>query len=109
MVSGVSAHSRENQSPGLLTDLSQRSRIGRVAIYCATMFCLIVVYFPIPSKPASAIASSNGGYCQLPSPCLLGFLPASRHATLCWKPPRARSILGVSTHVSAPNNNNACI
>ena len=35
-------------SPGLRADCSQRSIIGRVAIYCATMFCLLVMYFLIP-------------------------------------------------------------
>ena len=73
------------------------------------MFCLFVIYVPIPSKPASAIASSNYGYFQLPSPRILGFLPVSRRATLCWKLLRARSIFGVSTHVSAPNNSTACV
>ena len=73
------------------------------------MFCLLVMYFPIPLKPASTIASSNGGYSQLLYPRLPRCLPVSRRATLCWKLPRARSILGVITHVSYPNNNTACV
>ena len=73
------------------------------------MFCLFVIYVPIPSKPASTIASSNYGYYQLPPPRILSCLPVSRRATLCWKLLRARSILGVSNHVSAPNNSTACV
>ena len=85
------------------------SIIGRVTIYCATMLCLLVMYLPIPLKTDSTIDSSNDGYYQIPPPRLLGCLPVSRHATLCWKLLRARSILGVSTHVSAPNNNTTCV
>ena len=87
-------HRQDTLTPGLRVDRSQSSRIGRVAIYCATVFCLLMMYLPIPSKPASTITSSKGGYYQLPPPQLRGCLPVSRHATLCWKLPRARSILG---------------
>ena len=59
------------------------------------------MYFQIPSKPTSPIASYNSEYSQLPPPCILGCLPVSRCATLFWKLPRARYTLGVSTHVSA--------
>ena len=104
-----SHHRQDTLSPGLRAYRSQRSIIGRVAIYCATVFFLLVMYFPILSKPASTIVSSNGGYSQLKSARLLGCLPLSRLATLCWKLPRSHSILGVSTHVSYPNNNTACV
>ena len=104
-----SHHLQDNLAPGLRADRSQRFRIGRVAIYCANVLCLLVMYFLIPMNPASTIAYSNGGYSQLPPTRLLGCLLVSRRATLCWKLPRARSILGVSTHVSAPNNNTACV
>ena len=96
-------------TPGLQGDCLQRLRIGRVAIYCATMFCLLVVYFLIPSNPSSAIASSNSDYYKLSSPCLLACLVVSHCATLCWKLTSSRYILGVITHVSAPNNNTACV
>ena len=52
---------RDTLSPGRRVDRSQRSRIGHVTIYCATVFCLLMMDFLIPSKPASPIASSNGG------------------------------------------------
>ena len=68
-----------------------------------------MIYVLTPSKPASAISPSNYGYYQLPSPYILACLPMSRYATLCWKLLKARSILEVSTHVSSPNNNTACI
>ena len=82
---------------------------GLVTIYCATMFYFLVMYFPIPSKPDSTIASSNDGYYQLPPPCLLVCLPLSCRATLCWKLIRDCSILGVSNYVSATNNNTAYV
>ena len=73
------------------------------------MFCLLVMYFPIPSKPTSTIASCNDGYYQLPHPSLLICLPVSRCATLFWKLLKAPSILRVSIHVFAPNKNTACV
>ena len=45
---------------------------------------------------------------QLPSPHIIGCLLVILCVTLCWKLSRARSILGVSTHVSAPISNTAC-
>ena len=42
-------------------------------------------------------------------PGLLVFFLVTHRASLCWKLPRTRSILGVSTHASARNNNNACV
>ena len=102
-------HRQDTLAPGLQVDRSQRSRIGRLAIYYATVFYLLVIYFPIPSKTASTIASSNCGHYLFPPPCLLGCLPVRRCATLCWKLPRSRSILGIITHFSAPNNNTACV
>ena len=56
-----SHHRRYNLAPGRRLDRSQRSRIGRVTIYCATVFFLLVTDFLIPLKPASPIASYNGG------------------------------------------------
>ena len=60
-----SHHLRDTLAPGPRSDFLQRPRIGHVAIYCATVCCLLVMYIPIPPKPASTIASSNGGYSQL--------------------------------------------
>ena len=56
-----SHHRQDTLAPGRRLDCSQRSRIGHIAIYCATVFCLLIMDFLIPSKPASPIASSNGG------------------------------------------------
>ena len=77
-----SHHRRYTLVPGLREDRSQRSIIGRIAIYCATVFYLLVMYFLIPSNPTLTISSSNGGYYQLPYPRLLCFLPASSCAAL---------------------------
>ena len=35
-------HLQDTHAPGFLTDCSHRSRICRVPIYCATIFCLLV-------------------------------------------------------------------
>ena len=104
-----SNHHRYTHAPSLQVDRSQRSIIRRVAIYCATVLCLLVMYVPNSSKPASTISSSKYGYSQLQSPRLSGCLQVSRWATLCQKLLRSRSILGVNTHVSAPNNNTTCV
>ena len=42
-------------------------------------------------------------------PCLLVCLPVICRVTLHWKLLRVRSVLGVSTHVSSPNNNTAWV
>ena len=55
-------HLRETQAPGFQKYLSQRSIIGCVAIYCATLFFLFLIYTLISSKPASSIAVASGGY-----------------------------------------------
>ena len=75
-------HLQDTLVPGLRKDRSQRSRIGHVAIYCTTVFCLFVLYFPIPYKPASTIDSYNDGYSKIPPPSLLGCLPVRCCATL---------------------------
>ena len=56
-----SHHLQEILATGRQVERSQRSIIGCVAIYCASVFCLLVTDFLIHSKPASPIASSNGG------------------------------------------------
>ena len=56
-----SHHHRDTLTPSLRAERSQRSRIGCVALYFATVFCLLVMDFLIPVKPDSPIASSNGG------------------------------------------------
>ena len=97
-------HRCETQAPGNQTDRSQRSRISRVTIYCATVFCLRFVYTLISSKPASSIAATSGGYSHPPYPRLCGLLTVIRRATLYWNLPRARCIWGVRTHVSDPKS-----
>ena len=57
-----SHHGQDTRTPGLRMDRSQRSRIGRVAIYCRVVLWLLVMYVLISSKPASTITSSNEGY-----------------------------------------------
>ena len=40
-IPSCSRHLRETQALGLRTDLSQRSIIGRIEIYCVAVFCLL--------------------------------------------------------------------
>ena len=47
--------------PSLCLSRSQRSIIGRIAMYCATIFYLLVTDFLIPSNPESCMASFRGG------------------------------------------------
>ena len=101
-----SHHRRYTLAPGRRVARSQRSRIGHVAIYCVTVFCLLVTNFLIPSKPAYPNASARGGYSQLPSTRLRSCFPVILRVNLCWKLSRARSILGASAHISDPNSNN---
>ena len=51
--------------PGICTVSSQRSRIGSVAIYCATVFFPFSTYSSIYPNTASCIAVSCGGYYHL--------------------------------------------
>ena len=48
--------------PGRLSSASVRSKIGRLAMNCATLVWRRVMYSPIVSNPASARASPMGGY-----------------------------------------------
>ena len=48
-------------SPPLVVVRLHRSRIGRVAMYCATVFCLFVIYFLIYVNPASFMAPTREG------------------------------------------------
>ena len=48
LMSTCSHRRRDTLAPGRCVDRSQRSRIGRITIYCATVFCLLVKDFLIP-------------------------------------------------------------
>ena len=78
-------------------------------MYYATVFCLLVMAFRIPSNPASCMAYFRGGYVHSPSPPIRGCFLVIRHSAPYRKLSRARSIRGVSTHVYSPNSSTACI
>ena len=101
-------HRQDTLALGLRVARSHKSRIGRVAIYCVTVFCLLVTNFLIPPKPNPPIVSARGGYSQVPYPRLRGCLPVIRRVTLCWKLSRDCSILRVRTHIYSPNSSTAC-
>ena len=56
-----SHHLLATHAPGRLTAPSHRSRIGRVAINCATVFCLQRIDVQIRTIPASFIAPARDG------------------------------------------------
>ena len=103
-----SHHLFETRIPGLRTASSQRSRIGRVAMYCATVFCLLRMYASTSSKPASRITSPKGEYYHQATGRHRGCRPVIRQANLCWNPPRARPMRGVITHISVPKRRTVC-
>ena len=82
-IPSCSHHLQETNPPGLCTVFLQRSRIVRVEIYCAALFCLFRMYNPIYVNPASSIPASSGGYYQPPSSRLFGCLTMIRRANLC--------------------------
>ena len=103
-----SHHHLETHVTGIRTTSSQSYIIGHITIYWATVLWILKTYASTSSKTASCIASSNGGYYQLPSLSLRGYLPVIRRATLWWKPPRARPMWGVIPHVSDPKRRTTC-
>ena len=56
-----SDHLLDTPTPPLGVVCSHRSRIGRVAMYCATVFCLFVIYFLISVNPAYFMAPTREG------------------------------------------------
>ena len=68
-----------------------------------------MTYLLILLKPASTIVSYNEGYCHLPTPLYPQVPPGEPLCDPVLKLLRDRSILGVTTHVSAPNNKTAWV
>ena len=98
---------RDTRAPGRRVACSHRSRIGRVTIYCKTIFCLRIIDVRIPTIPASLSTPASGGYSQLPSFLRRCCLPVIFLATLEWKLSRALSIRGVKTQIYAPKSKTA--
>ena len=103
-----SHHHQDTYSPSLQTHRSQKFIISRVAIYCATVFCLLVIYTRISSKTSSPITAVRRRYSHPPSCRRLGCLPVIRCTTLSQNLLRDCSTRGDRTHVSAPKSNTAC-
>ena len=75
------------RSPWFLSAASQRSRSGRVSIYCASVLFLRQIYVFIGSNPASALSTFSEVYSQFPYILCRRSHPVSRRATWHWKPP----------------------
>ena len=93
-----------NLAPGVLSVASHRSRSGCVAMYCPTVFCLLRMYSPIASNPASSLADAAKVYSHLPYARRRRSLPVNSFATWSWNPPRTWPMRGVTTNVSAPKS-----
>ena len=80
-----SHHRRDTLTTGWQVARSLRSIIGCVTKYSATVICLLVTDFLIPSKTASLSDSSRSGYSQLPSVRrLCGCFPVMLLVILFW-------------------------
>ena len=66
-ITSFSYHLFTTNIPGICTVSLQRSRVGRIEMYCASILCLISTHADTSSNPASCIAVSKCGYYQLPS------------------------------------------
>ena len=82
-----SHHLSTTHVPSLCIVSLKRPRIGRIVIYCTTVFCIFSTYASTSSNPASYIAAYNGGYYKLLSRRLWSSLTVIRLATLFWPPP----------------------
>ena len=56
-----SPHRLDTPAPLLCVARSHRSRSGRVAMYCATVFCIFVIDFLISVNPTSFMAPAREG------------------------------------------------
>ena len=91
-----SNHSLATDTPGCCSVSRQISNIVQVAIYWNMVFCHRRTYIFISSSPAASISASKGWYAHCPSVSQYGCIPNKQWATLWWKLPRVRSILGSS-------------
>ena len=87
--------------PVIRTVSSHRSRMFRIAMYCAIIFFLLRKYSPISSNPNFCIDVSSGGYSQLPYTCRCGCLPIICCSALCLNPP-GPGLCGGSSPTSLP-------
>ena len=83
--------------PLICTLSLQRSRIGRIIMYCATVFWLFGTYSSISSNPASCISILSRGYSYLSLNSRRVWILVIFQEILCWDPPRARTMWGPST------------
>ena len=95
-------------APSLALAPSHRSRSVRVAMYCVTVFCLFAMDFLMSVSPASLMAPSRDRYYHSPFFPLRACLPVRLLAAPYRNQLNARSIFGVTTHVSAPNSSTYC-
>ena len=61
-------HCLDMSIPGFCSATRHKSMIGRVTIYCATLFWQREIYTPISSSPTVASAAPMGVYTHVPHP-----------------------------------------
>ena len=103
-IPACSHHCIPTCSHGVLFISSYSSRIDRVAMNCATVFLLILIYSPIASNPTSSFAAATKVYSHFPSYRIHRSLHISRFSTWSWNPPRNLSMQGVTTQVYVPKS-----
>ena len=95
---------RSAVEPGILYFAKLMSYIGRVVIYCETLFYFRVMYSPKRPSTAPKRASPIGGYTQLPLLWLWGTLPDIRRADWLWSLSRDLSMQGATIHIFNPRS-----
>ena len=96
-----SHHRIPTRAPCIRSVASQRSRSNQIAMYCATMFFLCLMYTSIISNPASALAVTVVVYYHFLSARLCRSCPVNCCAIWYRKTPKTRPMRGVTTHESA--------
>ena len=108
-IPGCSHHRWGTRVPPRRSVPSHIPRIGRVAMNCATVFCLRRTDVLACTIPAYFVAPARGRSSHFPPLPRRGRRPVSRRATLPWNASRAASILLVRTQVSSPKRRTCCV
>ena len=81
---GCSHHRHDSCSPVFWSSARHKSIIGRVAMYCATVFWWRAIYTPISSSPTVDSSAPMVGYTHVPSRWLLVPMSDIRRTARWW-------------------------
>ena len=82
--------------------------MGWLAMNCATVLCIHLIYTSNSLSPASLGTSAIGGYSQPSYGCCFRRFPVIVLTTLWWNLPMVNSIWWVTTQISDLNSSVAC-